>query len=352
MKSNLQKLFFLSCFTLLFGCSNKDLYNSETETNTIPNPMLELNVTVPSGKIAVVTAGIDTIAICPESAIIMAPALDVSTTSRASSLSGITIDYLDNTNSNNTLQAKQQIFQVIAFEDSKHGDYDYNDLVFHSKIQHIGNGNSSENYIYIQPIALGATKVIALGCVVKTTNETWTKTIFNNVRTELFDRQEGYINTMPNKAFIKYENPKRIKLPTTLTGYIKSIDWFIIVDNGVTLYAVSSNYKSSDSNGRPYGLVLSSINSKSYYNYVPGKKTECGSSWWDYPEETVSIDRIYPFDKIYTSSSSNKFNIFSIQNGAIEEHYIKAIICDENNEDKNNESLYSIDFNKYIDYIY
>lgn len=352
MRSNLLSLTFLSCILSLFSCSNKNLYDEGTETTTMSNPMQELSVTVPTGKIAVVTAGIDTLAVCSESTTIMAPNLDVTTISRSSTTSDITIEYLDNTNSNNQLQPKQQVFQVVAFEDSKSGDYDYNDLVFHSKVEHIGAGNGTESYLYFDPIALGSTKNIALGCVVKTANgNTWTQIIFDNVRNELFDGREGFINTLPGEALYKYVTPKRVKLPTTLKGYIKSVDWFIIVDNGIYLYAVSDNYKSSDSNGRPYGLIFSSINKKAYYNYVPGKKTECGSSWWDYPEETVNIDQVYPFSQVFSNTDkSNKFTVFSVQNGTLSEKYIKAIVVDANNEDKNNESLYSIDFKKHIDY--
>lgn len=73
MRSNLLSLAFLSCILSLFSCSNKNLYDEGTETTTMSNPMQELSVTVPTGKIAVVTAGIDTLAVCSESTTIMDP---------------------------------------------------------------------------------------------------------------------------------------------------------------------------------------------------------------------------------------------------------------------------------------
>ena len=55
------------------------------------------------------------------------------------------------------------------FEDTQNGDYDYNDLIIHVK-------NTASNHAYqhpsetwqtieIQPIALGSTKTIKLGCI-------------------------------------------------------------------------------------------------------------------------------------------------------------------------------------------
>lgn len=338
---------------LLSYCNNKNLYDEESNDNTMPNSMQELKVDVPTGKYAVLLFGGDTLAVCTESTTIMAPNVSASTVSKSSSraygANDITINYLDATGSSNKIENKQQVFQVVAFEDSKVGDYDYNDLIFHAKIYHKGN----ERSIFFDPIAMGAKKNIALGCVITMSNGTpWDNIIFDNTRAELFDGREGYINTLAGQELYKYETAKKIILPSTLKGDIKSVDWYINVDKNQKLFAVSNNYKYSDDNNRPFGLVFTSINKNYYYNYVPGYKTACGSDWWNYPAENHSIDEVYYFTETFWTKQSSDFTIFSTQdkNNIKSENYIKAIVVDENNEDKENKSLYSINFNHYTLY--
>lgn len=57
---------------------------------------------------------------------------------------------------------KAQLFQVVCFEDSRSGDYDYNDLVIHVKYQWSGTRFG----FGVHPIALGSTKEVRLGAVV------------------------------------------------------------------------------------------------------------------------------------------------------------------------------------------
>lgn len=57
---------------------------------------------------------------------------------------------------------KAQLFQVVCFEDSRSGDYDYNDLVIHVKYQ----WNGTRFGFGVHPIALGSTKEVRLGAVV------------------------------------------------------------------------------------------------------------------------------------------------------------------------------------------
>lgn len=51
---------------------------------------------------------------------------------------------------------------MVCFEDSRSGDYDYNDLVIHVKYQ----WNGTRFGFGVHPIALGSTKEVRLGAVV------------------------------------------------------------------------------------------------------------------------------------------------------------------------------------------
>lgn len=51
---------------------------------------------------------------------------------------------------------------MVCFEDSRSGDYDYNDLVIHVKYQWSGTRFG----FGVHPIALGSTKEVRLGAVV------------------------------------------------------------------------------------------------------------------------------------------------------------------------------------------
>lgn len=303
----------LAILTLIStGCEKTpDLYQGDKSgEDLMSNPMQELKIDVPTGKYAVVMFGGDTLAVCPESTTIMAPNTSVTTVSGSSTTanmmpslatraaeasSNITIQYLED-NGNNTIKQQQNVFEIMAFEDSKNGDYDYNDLVMHVKIYSKGN----DHYLYFHPVALGATKTIGLGCVLKdNANNTWNHLIFSDVRSQLYDGKEGFINTEAGKDLYKFSNIYVVKV-SGLSGLIKSADWFIEV-NGEKIYAVSSNYSYSDKKNKPYGLIFAKVNSIAFKTIW---SNECGYDWFDYPAEKVSIDEVYDFTTTFFSKPS------------------------------------------------
>lgn len=75
---------------------------------------------------------------------------------------GLTTTFVPRDEYPNFAGNKSQLFQVVCFEDSRRGDYDYNDLVIHVLYQ------TRQNIFGfgVQPVALGSTKSIKLGCVV------------------------------------------------------------------------------------------------------------------------------------------------------------------------------------------
>ena len=90
---------------------------------------------------------------------------------------------------------KAQLFQVVCFEDSRSGDYDYNDLVIHVKYQ----WNGTRFGFGVHPIALGSTKEVRLGAVVYKGSTRIFKGLLApgnaDARTQYFQSQAGFINT-------------------------------------------------------------------------------------------------------------------------------------------------------------
>lgn len=289
----MRKILFPILLFGLFSCSK----TSVEETPIVINkdyPFTELTVDVDKDKAVIVYNGVDTLAVLTEPSTIEVP-----------KFSEITFEEIDN--SNNNLGEKYQTWQVIAFEDSRNADFDYNDLVIHTKIlQHKNN-----TQISVHPIALGSTKKIKLGVTID--NKDYI--LSDNVRKDLFKSIVGFINTDVRMKRHKFDKFAIHNYPTTRSTMGKSINWFIEVDNKLRLYAVSK-YDFTDN--RPYGLIFNNINEPYKYN-----KDVCGLDWFNYPMEGVAIENVYPlffnkdlsFKEIYSNSVSG---------------YYPAIIADEN----------------------
>ena len=214
-----------------------------------------------------------------------------------------------------------KLYQVVCFEDSKKGDYDYNDFVMH--VSYRINGNIFG--FGVQPIALGSTKPIKLGCAVYKGDYLIYKGLITpdgkNCREQYFEGQEGFINTVgvqinqqnggwPSYLGSTIRNWQMDKYPGN--GAMR-VEWYIEVDNGVELYALSTAYpnKSLDSDMIPYGLVLTNTGSVYYDRYGQ----ECGRDWFNYPKESTSIGKVYPeIWKWLTGDKELDFSDFYDQN--------------------------------------
>lgn len=257
----MKKLILFGILLLNVSCIKVEIPAKQT---SVYYPLSEQTFEVKKDKATVLMFHTDTLAVLTKTSVVNIPVN-----------SEIQISEIDNTNNN--LENKYKLFEVIAFEDSKNADYDYNDLVIHAKIEQKDNNTQ----ISIHPIAMGATKNIALGVNIDNIDYF----ISHNCRKDLFKNKEGFINTCPDKERIKYNNYVVKNFSTKSCTYGKSINWFIEV-SGIRFYAVSKNYSSEN---RPYGLIFININSGYYYN-----NTFCGLDWFDYPIESTSIDSVYP----------------------------------------------------------
>lgn len=192
-------------------------------------------------------------------------------------------------------QIRTNLWQVVAFEDSLVGDYDYNDFVFHVKYELSGRNF----FVGIQPIALGSTKKIRLGCDLWQNGKYLREGIIvaENCRDKFFPNTENrMINTFHvEKEFCLFDYKPYYRSNLIVLSdatHPVYVNWFIKVDNNLPLYAVSTSRTSGmlDSNNRPYGLVFTSTGNQ----YEQPGQGIVGHDWFNYPKEAVPIDRVYP----------------------------------------------------------
>lgn len=160
----------------------------------------DFSVPVKEGYTTFVTSGEDTLAMANEPITIRIP--KNATISTRAEGDGINISYDVLKEGAETTYAKT--WQAVMFEDTQNGDYDYNDLIIHVKHQTDLPWAKEESLetIEIQPIALGSTKTIKLGCIL---SDGSTHMISDDVRTDLFGGRQGFINTVNDNDPIRYK---------------------------------------------------------------------------------------------------------------------------------------------------
>lgn len=145
------------------------------------------------------------------------------------------------------------LWQTLVFEDSRVGDYDYNDLVFQAKYQVTDNNLR----VSLQPIALGSTKNIKLGFKWVQGSRQGEEIVAENSREELFAGKTGFINT--RNYDVHYNGfVKEIDVP--ISGVVDPVQvwWFIEVDNGYRINAINTaGADCLDDNLKPYGFAIS-----------------------------------------------------------------------------------------------
>ncbi|MDD5910664.1 MAG: hypothetical protein PUC61_00795 [Bacteroidales bacterium] len=274
-----------------------------------------LTIDVPEGKIAVVTMKDtdDTLAVLPMTASIMVPCSFNSVQTKALGDSSYTVKYI--TPKSEKFQSDKFIYDTyftLAFEDSRIGDYDYNDLVLNFCLDNRATTSKSiyttddfHGRLIVNPIALGSTKIIGFGIRIGENGEDILLT--DNVRRDYFDGREGFINTGKwQKDILKFDN----KVIYQQDKWLGDLYFFIEVD-GLRFYAVNAinQDKMLDEKRCPYGIVISNVTGND--QNVCSKMTDqekksikdhpSNSSdvimkcrtWWRYPLENVTLDDAY-----------------------------------------------------------
>ncbi len=185
---------------------------------------------------------------------------------------------------------KTYLWQTICFEDSKTGDFDYNDLIIHTLYQ----TEDATLTVKVHPIALGAAKDSKLGFIWHNGSHSGSVIVAEDCREELFGGMEGFINTnIYNKHFDDFVAEKSVTLPDPSSSV--EINWFIVVDGNNTIYAINQyGYHCVDDDGMPFAFAiteggLGEVNASSA-PYAFTKAAEY-SSWsqitalWSFPAE-------------------------------------------------------------------
>lgn len=160
-------------------------------------------------------------------------------------------------------------YSTLCFEDTKNGDYDYNDLIIevHSKLIYAGNRYKVKHEI--TPIALGSSKNISLYF------ETFNGNIYfitDDCRRDLFNGNFGFINTEGKFKQYKKHPLKIYELGNQNNWNNTRINWFIEVD-GKRMYIATSNhnreyYEYMGIKGYPHGISLPYLD----FNYLKEKE--------------------------------------------------------------------------------
>ena len=202
---------------------------------------------------------------------------------------------------------KAQLFQVVCFEDSRSGDYDYNDLVIHVKYQWSGTRFG----FGVHPIALGSTKEVRLGAVVYKGSTRIFKGLLApgnaDARTQYFQSQAGFINTGADRQI----NQRIDGRVTGWNQYLGStcrcwdlskiaddgavrVEWYIRWTAAPNFSALSTAYlnQSFDKQGRPYGLVIHADKGSSYTE-DNAKRRGRALDWFNYPIMKIRRFEVY-----------------------------------------------------------
>lgn len=293
----MKKLLFVALAAMAASCMEKPEGGS-------PEPPIDVDVNhfqtaeafevpVEAGKITVVKADGVTLAEADSPMTIWVPRMG-----KTRAAEGITVEFVPSDEYPSFEGNKAQVFQVICFEDSYDGDYDYNDLVIH--VMYLQKQNIFG--FAVQPIALGSSKSVKLGCVVYKGNKQVYKGFITpdgvDCRKQYFKSIEGFVN-VNNRNEVDFIEPQY--LGSTIRNWdvskiagdgVMRVEWYIEV-GGEEIYALSTAYlnKSFDKAGLPLGLVITTTGTV-FVDKDGGY--ECGFDWFNYPHESVHIERVYP----------------------------------------------------------
>ena len=197
--------------------------------------------------------------------------------------------------------------QTLAFEDTKKGDQDYNDLIVYVNQE---NGWDAKGYkikLKITPIALGSTIPISFGFDDFAGNE---YVLADDCRKKLFKSDKGFINTVrgKNAQVYKTNNSKTFQMNSTEWDYTKLNFWIRAAGNKLYIATALHSEETIDynsminSSNKPYGLSIPDV--------------------FEYSAETVSIYKTYPdFEKWIRGEVDNFRNTPYVLDNLYKQYY-------------------------------
>lgn len=247
-------------------------------------PMAEYEVPVKEGFTTVVSLGGEQLAVTRTPLTISVPACAVKGT-RAGQLD---VSYSDEDIFGEFGYAAY--WHYLAFEDTLHGDGDYNDVVLHCRVKsdvpwNYTGSELCKHVVSVQPVALGGSAKVGFGFLYRDdTGAVREHIVTDNLRRDLFNGDPTFpINTDLAKPVKKVSNilTPVFECSTRQSKFL--VAWFI--QNGADrLYAATTNFDADrnfnmiNAEGMPYGIAL--------------------TTKWCYPVEKCNIRKAYPnFDE-------------------------------------------------------
>lgn len=280
----MKKIFYALLLISLISCVQKNEINPDKETDSDKIASAEkllstvdFSVPIQEGCITTVSYNGMVLARTSRAMTIKVPKGAVNATD--GSTSGLDIE----TSEGQAPVSFSNLWQTVMFEDSKTGDYDYNDLVFHVNYQTTGNIMK----VYIQPIAFGTRKDFKLRMKWKQDGIEGVVKVAESCRKELFGGQDGYINTQSyDECFPEFAKEFTIELPSEASAV--DISWFINIEDFEAIYAVNNNGdRCLNNDGMPYGFVVTDVQ-RSNVAKSKSKKKSIDEDAWNEAKPNVS----------------------------------------------------------------
>lgn len=281
-------LLFLCCAVFAVSCVEKVGKPGDGDINhnvdiAALEPMADYEVPVRDGFTTVVTLDGEQLAVTRRPITISVPAYALKT--RAGQLD---VSYSD-----------EDIFgefghvsywNYLSFEDTRNGDYDYNDVVLHCRVVsdvpwYYTGTEPCKHTVSVQPVALGGSATVGFGFLYRdASGDVREFIVTDDIRRDLFFGNRSFpINTDLSKPTKKVSNKLEPVFEYSTGRATFPVVWF--VQNGTDrLYAATTNFDADrkfnmiSEDGMPYGIAMT-------------KK-------WCYPVEKCNIRKAYPgFDE-------------------------------------------------------
>ncbi len=271
------ELLLVFLFMLLFSCVDENSLNPDKETDPEKIKQAESFITTVNYQVPVVDGHITTLSFNGMTLARTSTPINIKVPKDAVSRSNnnLNIEYTEGV----AAQPFSNLWQTIMFEDSKQGDFDYNDLVIHANYQIQGDKLT----VSIHPIALGSSKNIKLRFKVTQGSHCEVVKVAENCREELFNGLSGYINT--ETYDIHFDDFKKTyTLDLANSTDIVDVSWFINLSDNELIYAVNQNGDICiNKDGMPYGFALTDVSANSYNTqsnkYATSVKSENEEAW-------------------------------------------------------------------------
>lgn len=306
----------LCCSVLTLSCVDKVDVDINRGVNIAAlEPMTDFSVPVKAGFTTIVTLDGVEIAKTQSPLTIAVPAR---TATRAEG-EGVEWKYVSNEEIFDEF-GHVSFWHYLAFEDTRKGDYDFNDVVLHCAVKSdvpwdYDGSQPCKHRVYMQPVALGSSAKVGFGFLYSDdAGNILEELVTDDIRRDLFNNDLSFpINTDKNKPTKKISNCLTKVFEYTTHESKFGVVWFVQNGND-RLYAATTNFDADrkfnmiNSEGMPYGIALTQT--------------------WCWPLEKISIREAYPHFSEWLRSGDEKV---LLRDRVRDNVYLNAVIKDGEN---------------------